>query len=655
MKKLLLCGVALTVALSVSAQNRIPGKKTPARKLGRNIIVTKNLNEMNIDNATPLRSTSIPSNNLNHTYKTSAAVSEYVIGTTEYDLQSNRACGRRIVNNLDGTISADWTFSTDRGSYATRGTGYNYFDGVAWGPLPTVRIEPIRTGFANMAVSNGNEYTLAHDGTYGVLMKRAKGTGTWARVGGVVGDSVKVVLNNTNASDVWFRLATGGPDGNTVHAIVNSQGSGTTPILGQRGPLTYSRSLDGGLTWDIKHIVLPGGDSSFYKGVSAETYSIDAEGSTVAIVAGSIFMDIVMWKSTDNGSTWTKTIIVNSPLTNGANNYNLAPFGPLISDADGDGIADQVFTNAGDPNVSLDANGIAHVSWTGMFATDSRDTTVETFNYSPTTDSILYWNENLTGGPVGFYGSVDQNGDGLISTAVVGPTSSETPFGTYGLAGVSCHTQVGFGTNGAVYLVYSSVSELTDTLNYSASLRHVFVVGSTDNGVTWTYPYDVVPSAAQNGDGEYQEAVWPSIAKTNSGCIHIVYQRDPVPEYFVNNTSSYGPQNTSTNDIVYVCVPENDVVAVNEITTNSESFTISQNFPNPFNGTTRFEINLKNNANAKVEVYNVLGKLVKSMNLSNLTAGNNTVTLDLAGLNAGLYTYSVTVGTEKLTRTLMVK
>jgi flagellar hook assembly protein FlgD len=64
---------------------------------------------------------------------------------------------------------------------------------------------------------------------------------------------------------------------------------------------------------------------------------------------------------------------------------------------------------------------------------------------------------------------------------------------------------------------------------------------------------------------------------------------------------------------------------------------------------------LKNNADVTVEVYNVLGKLVKSMNLSDLTAGTNTVTLDLAGLNAGLYTYTVTVGAEKLTRTLMVK
>jgi hypothetical protein len=43
------------------------------------------------------------------------------------------------------------------------------------------------------------------------------------------------------------------------------------------------------------------------------------------------------------------------------------------------------------------------------------------------------------------------------------------------------------------------------------------------------------------------------------------------------------------------------------------------------------------------------------MNLTDLTAGINTVTLDLAGLNSGLYTYSVTVGSEKLTRTLMVK
>ena len=82
---------------------------------------------------------------------------------------------------------------------------------------------------------------------------------------------------------------------------------------------------------------------------------------------------------------------------------------------------------------------------------------------------------------------------------------------------------------------------------------------------------------------------------------------------------------------------------------------MSQNYPNPVNGNTRFELNLNANSDVTVELYNVLGKLVKTETFTSLNAGTNVINLDLAGFNAGLYTYSVTVGAEKLTRTLMVK
>jgi hypothetical protein len=67
------------------------------------------------------------------------------------------------------------------------------------------------------------------------------------------------------------------------------------------------------------------------------------------------------------------------------------------------------------------------------------------------------------------------------------------------------------------------------------------------------------------------------------------------------------------------------------------------------------ELNLNANSDVTVELYNVLGKLVKTETFTSLNAGTNVINLDLAGFNAGLYTYSVTVGAEKLTRTLMVK
>ena len=490
-----------------------------------------------------------------------------------------------------------------------------------------------------MSVASGNEYTLTHNGSgAGVLSKRTKGTGAWTAYTPVGGTSP--------GTDVWWRMATGGANGNTVHAIVNSQGSGTTAILGQNGPLTYSRSQDGGMTWDIQHAVLPGCDSSFYAGFSAENYSIDCSGNTVVIAVADLMCDVAMWKSTDNGTTWTKTIIEAAPIAA----YNTAAdYAPLISDVDGDGVGDTILSNAGDINVTLDNNGMVHATWSLMRCLDNDTTAGTSLGVFLTTSGIMYWNEGMSA-PAEVAGLVDENGDGTFTLPVGDGTN--LPFGRYGNGGLTIHPQIGFDGNNNVFLVYSAVSEITDTINYNAALRHIFLTYSTDMGVNWSTPEDLVPSAAQGGDGEYQEGVWPSIAKNNDNHVHIVYQRDPCPEYFVNNTSVYGPQNTSTNDIIYVSW--NNTVGVNEIT-KANSFSMSQNYPNPVNGTTRFELNLNANSNVTVELYNVLGKLVKSETLNNLSAGTNVISLDLAGFNAGLYTYSVTVGAEKLTRTLMVK
>ncbi|MFN5346113.1 MAG: T9SS type A sorting domain-containing protein [Bacteroidota bacterium] len=640
MKKLLLCGIALTVALSVSAQNRAGNKVTLKNASRYNKVAKAQMQTTGIDNYTPVRVPAAPSASVSQSYRTSATQTEFVIGNTLYDLQSNRGPARRIVNNGDGTFSAAWTFSANQSGYPDRGTGYNYFDGTAWGALPTARLEgATRTGFANMAVSGGNEYTLSHTGAgAGYLMKRTKGTGAWTAYTPTGG--------TTPGSDIWWRLATGGPNGNSVHAIVNSQGSGTTPILGQNGPLTYSRSQDGGLTWDIQHVVLPGCDSSFYAGFSAENYSIDCSGNTVVVAACDLMCDVVMWKSTDNGTTWTKTIIEAAPIAA----YNTAfDYAPLTSDVDGDGVADTILSNAGDINVTLDNNGSVHATWSLMRCLDDDTTAGTSLGIFLTTSGIMYWNEGMSA-PAEVAGLVDQNGDGQFTLPAGNGT--DLSFGRYGNGGLTIHPQIGFDGNNNVFLVYSSVSEATDTINYNAALRHIFLTYSTDMGATWSTPEDLVPSAAQGGDGEYQEGVWPSIAKNNGNAISVVYQRDPCPEYFVNNTSVYGPQNTSTNDIIFVSWT--NPVGVSEVAT-SNSFSMSQNYPNPVNGTTRFELNLNANSNVTVELYNVLGKLVKTETLNNLNAGSNVITLDLAGFNAGLYTYSVTVGAEKLTRTLMVK
>jgi len=138
MKKLLLSGVALAVCMSAFAQD---AAKKAQDKLPASIANQRLERVRPVDDITPLRQ--INSTTVS-TSKTSGV--EVVIGTTEYDLQSNYGtCGNRVKIWDDGTLSATWTRGIDGPSYPDRGTGYNYWDGTNWGASPTMRAESART------------------------------------------------------------------------------------------------------------------------------------------------------------------------------------------------------------------------------------------------------------------------------------------------------------------------------------------------------------------------------------------------------------------------------------------------------------------------------------------------------------------------------
>ncbi|MBI9070357.1 MAG: T9SS type A sorting domain-containing protein [Melioribacteraceae bacterium] len=66
-------------------------------------------------------------------------------------------------------------------------------------------------------------------------------------------------------------------------------------------------------------------------------------------------------------------------------------------------------------------------------------------------------------------------------------------------------------------------------------------------------------------------------------------------------------------------------------------YSISNNFPNPFNPTTRININVPDVSTAKVDVYNILGQRVFDLPLEKLTSGINSIDIVLDGLSNGIY------------------
>ena len=92
-----------------------------------------------------------------------------------------------------------------------------------------------------------------------------------------------------------------------------------------------------------------------------------------------------------------------------------------------------------------------------------------------------------------------------------------------------------------------------------------------------------------------------------------------------------------------------------EIPVREKAFTVSQNFPNPVNGATRFTIDLNRRSNVTVEVFNIMGQNVQSHNKGSLNSGAHIVELDMSGFAPGLYFYSVKTGDQVVTRKMVVR
>jgi len=67
------------------------------------------------------------------------------------------------------------------------------------------------------------------------------------------------------------------------------------------------------------------------------------------------------------------------------------------------------------------------------------------------------------------------------------------------------------------------------------------------------------------------------------------------------------------------------------------SFRLDQNYPNPFNPVTRIEFELTKAQNVKVDVYNLMGRLVARLTDDNYDAGRHTIEWKPINLSSGMY------------------
>jgi hypothetical protein len=84
--------------------------------------------------------------------------------------------------------------------------------------------------------------------------------------------------------------------------------------------------------------------------------------------------------------------------------------------------------------------------------------------------------------------------------------------------------------------------------------------------------------------------------------------------------------------------------SVNELNIIPAKFSLEQNFPNPFNPSTKIQYNLPENSFVSLKVYNSIGREIVSLVNGEVPAGTHEVLFDASGLNSGVYFYTLKTG-----------
>jgi hypothetical protein len=89
--------------------------------------------------------------------------------------------------------------------------------------------------------------------------------------------------------------------------------------------------------------------------------------------------------------------------------------------------------------------------------------------------------------------------------------------------------------------------------------------------------------------------------------------------------------------------------------TDAKSFSLDQNYPNPFSSTTTIGFSIEESASVELAVYNLFGETVDVLVSEKLPAGNFSYQWNISGITPGLYIYALKVGNQRLVKKMSIQ
>ena len=668
MKKVLLLTLSLALGFSAFAQQRVAKNDTKAVQVSSKKVAAVGNEQINpaMSNFAPQTAKSVVVNRFQE-------IEDGETMTTTYDLQSNSWCSNRMYQFDNGTVAATATFSHEPNQTASdRGTGYNFYKDGIWQDQPEERVESMRTGWPTIAQWGERGEILISHSPCRCWTREIAGEGDWEYMGELPDVPEGYPYSGENIS--WPRVATSGANHNIIHVIADIQHQVSSDEVHHHQ--AYLRSEDA-VNWTISYSPLAqdGEEADHY---SADAYNISANGHNVAMVYGDDLQShVVMYKSTDDGLTWTRYVIWENPY-----------YG-----CDWENDECSIFTDTlfGPANLALaiDDNGVAHVALSVYeYIHDELGNTYTTWR-GRAVDGIYYWNDTQgtiqdTEHPeyIGtsleehfahpnphhalrlWWPIVDEPGyvhmipdstkwigfmplyDGVTYDA--DKFYIENDYFYKFRSGQSGMPALSIDPYGNIACAYSSVCSARLNDNGDHYYRSIYVsYYNVDDGY-WHQVVDELTDQEINFMFLYSENLFTIGADNvvNPGEFWFGFQSDDVIGLYWGSNAT---QNNASDNVIHIVkvTPDPDMVNVSE---NHEAQDVVYSiYPNP--ATDYVVVKSSQDAEATISIVNLVGQTVKQFNKS-LKMGENAISLDL---KSGIYFCTISANGFNKTIKFVVK
>ena len=137
--------------------------------------------------------------------------------------------------------------------------------------------------------------------------------------------------------------------------------------------------------------------------------------------------------------------------------------------------------------------------------------------------------------------------------------------------------------------------------------------------------------------------------------LNVTSQDEAVFTYYVHASDE---ENEVPSDSGHFVLSNSSLSIINKVIL-PETFALHQNYPNPFNPITSIRYDLPEDGLVNITVYDMMGRIVKTLVNSSQTAGYKSIVWDTVddrghSVSAGLYIYSITAGNYRANKKMIL-